>query len=82
MQSENIQFPVYLKYKNNTSYYRIDSLESFVELQKMGTKVFKYEIKAKIYPDRLRILDMIVNEEQLWSTIDSEEFNALAGLVD
>lgn len=77
MQTENIQFPVYLKYKNNTSYYRIDSLSSFVELQKMGTKVFKYEIKAKIYPDKLRILDMIANEENLWTVISKEEFESI-----
>lgn len=52
-------FPVYRKRVNDKHYYRIDGVESFVELQVVGDKVFQFEFSAKIYPDKVMINDML-----------------------
>ncbi|MES2799506.1 MAG: hypothetical protein V4638_05785 [Bacteroidota bacterium] len=56
---KELQFPIYRKLSNNKSYYRIDGLDHFVELKMLGNKFLRYEINARQYPEKLRILDMI-----------------------
>ena len=70
-------FPVYRKYKNNTSYFRIESNERFIEIMRIGEKNYVMEIEAKQYPERLRIKDMIECKDGHWEEIKASEFEAL-----
>lgn len=56
---EDRQFPIYRKYSNEQRYYKILSPTHLIELQRLGKKLLKLELEAKIYPDKLFILDLI-----------------------
>ena len=72
-------FPQYRKYPTGTSYFKIESLEAFEEVQVMGSKRLVHRIEAKIHPDRMRILDMLNNHGDAWVEIDAEEYEGLLG---
>lgn len=72
-----MQFPQYRKLINERSFYRIDSFDSFTELQKIGTRVLAYTIKAEQYPEKLKILDMLKVEDPNFVVSNETEFNSL-----
>ncbi|MFA7272812.1 MAG: hypothetical protein WC044_03035 [Crocinitomicaceae bacterium] len=59
MSDKNIDFPQYRKLTNGLRLYKINSNNSFEELQMMGEKVFHFTIVAHQYPEKLRIMDML-----------------------
>jgi hypothetical protein len=59
MSDKNNQFPQYRKLPNGKSLYRIDSERLFIELHKMGSRWWLYNVEAKQYPEMLRIIDML-----------------------
>lgn len=66
---------MYRKYANDKSFFKIVSPEKFEEKQVVGRKVFHHIIEAKIYPDKLRIQDMIENTNNQWLESSEEEYN-------
>lgn len=54
-----MDFPQYRKLSNDRSFYRINSSDSFDELQVMGERIFLHRIQAEKYPEKLRIMDML-----------------------
>jgi hypothetical protein len=76
MNFEGIKFPLYRKYKNSKSYFKILGPEVFQEIKLFGSRYAISHFEAKIYPDRLFIHDLVSNEE-LTSNIAAEEFEAL-----
>jgi len=54
-----MDFPQYRKLSNDRSFYRINSNDSFDELQIMGERVFLHRIQAEKYPEKLRIMEML-----------------------
>ena len=54
-----MDFPQYRKLSNDRSFYRINSNDSFDELQIMGQRVFLHRIQAEKYPEKLRIMEML-----------------------
>lgn len=71
------EFPQYRKYRTGTSFFKIESLEAFEEVQLMGSRVLVHRVEAKIHPDRMRILDMLSNYGDAWVVIDAAEFEGL-----
>ena len=69
-----MQFPQYRKYKNMETYFKIISEKEFEEIKVVGKKYILHTVKAEQYPERLRIQDMLENEEELWDVITEEEF--------
>lgn len=76
MDDKNTDFPQYRKLTNNKSLYKVESERSFIELQKMGKSIFKFEIQARKYPEILRIQDMI-NCEVPFETSNKTEYEKL-----
>ncbi len=68
------QFPLYRKYPNNKSYFKLLSLTEFEEIQFIGNKGFIYRFEAKILPDRYFIRDMVDLKDKRWVEIESEEY--------
>ena len=75
-----MDFPQYRKLSNDKAYYKISSLDLFIELQQVGSTYFKYEFKAAQYPEKLKILDMLQLNGYLEST--EEEFNEKLRLIN
>lgn len=61
MNVEDINFPVYRKYKNNKSYFKIINPRLFEEIQVIGTKKIVKQIEAKLFPEVLFIQDLLMN---------------------
>jgi hypothetical protein len=76
MNFEDINFPVYRKYKNNKSYFKISGPEVFEEIKVFGARCSYSKITATLYPERLFIHDLIYRQE-LTENSDAREFEAL-----
>jgi hypothetical protein len=74
-------FPIYRKLSNEKSYYKIVSAESFIELQKIGTKTRRHTIIAQQFPEKLRIQDMILLVDGFLSSNETE-FESMDRLVE
>ncbi|MEM9022172.1 MAG: hypothetical protein AAGB22_00425 [Bacteroidota bacterium] len=70
-------FPIYRKYTNNKSYFKIHSPEAFDELQLLGKRCTVHHFEAKIHPDRMYIQDMIANTQGNWEAITAAEYEAV-----
>jgi hypothetical protein len=76
MNFEGINFPVYRKYKNSKSYFKISAPDRFEEIKLFGSRFSITRVEAKIYPDRLFIGDLVFNHE-LTESIESSEYEQL-----
>lgn len=63
-------FPIYLRFQNNKHFFKILSETEFEEITVIGEKYEVFFFKADIYPEKLRIQDMIKNEKGTWDSID------------
>ncbi len=68
------QFPVYLKYPHNKTFFRIIDETSFDQLDIIGTGYHLYHFKAKVYPDRLLLMDMMDNKGGHWLPSSAAEW--------
>jgi hypothetical protein len=69
-----LNFPVYRKYKNGKSYFKIISATNFTEVQMVGNKKMVHHITANTYPEKLLIHDMLHNFSAHWDAITEAEF--------
>ena len=74
MAFEDIQFPGYRKYKNNTSYFKILSRNSFEENQIIGAKTKLNFIIATQLPEMNHIYDLVYNPSQFCLEITENEY--------
>lgn len=72
-----MEFPIYRKYFNGMSFYKIISLIEFEEKQMIGSKVHKHHVIASQFPEKLRIKDMIECKDKLWSAMTDTEYIGL-----
>ncbi len=75
--SETPDFPVYRKYHNNSSFFKIISSNQFEEVKKLPDGFSHFIFEAKILPDRNYIQDMLYNYDLHWEVIEKEEFDEM-----
>ncbi len=71
-----VVYPIYLKYSNNKSFFKITAADAFEELQVMPSAYSIHRIKATTLPDRNYIHDMVQNEGERWEAITQEEYQS------
>ncbi len=69
-------FPVYRKYPNNKSYFKVLSPDTFEEVLVMGRYYSVHRFTAKILPDRNLISDMLDLSQGHWVISDESEHEA------
>ena len=74
MKSEGINFPLYRKYKNNKSYFKIVSPQVFEEIQLIGNKKVFRQTEAKLYPEKMFVMDLISNFSEMADEITEAEY--------
>ena len=74
MAFEDIQFPVYRKYKNNNTFFKITSRNRFEEIQIIGARVKLNVITTNQFPEMNHIYDLVYNHEGLGSEITENEW--------
>jgi hypothetical protein len=75
MNFEDINFPVYRKYKNNKSYFKIINPRLFEEVQIIGSKKVIKQIEANLYPEMNFIRDLVYDYKEMADEIQEEEYN-------
>ena len=74
MVNQDIDYPIFRKYDNNRSFFKVVSPTQFIEIQVMGSTYFRYEMNAKILPDFHLINDMISKHNGHWISCTEIEF--------
>jgi len=74
MNFEGINFPLYRKYKNNKSYFKIINPRLFEQIQVIGSKSRLLQIEAKIFPELNFVRDLILNYEAMAKEITEQEY--------
>lgn len=77
MKIEDIQFPVYRKYKNNKSYFKIINPLEFEQIQVVGAKKIVSHTEAKLFPERSFVHDLIFNYKEMAEEIGEGEYMAI-----
>jgi hypothetical protein len=72
-----MEFPLFRKYPNEKSYFRIERPTELLELKLVGQVWIKYTVKATQYPEIVMIRDLMT--EGL--VITEEEFNIVLSKV-
>ncbi len=67
-------YPVFRKYSNNKSYFKVLTANEFEEINVLGSNFWIYRFEAKILPDRYLIRDMIEMEGGRWQPISEKEY--------
>lgn len=75
-------FPVFLRIIDGNSVYRILSETSFTEVQRIGQRYVTHQIEALTWPERLRIADMLANDDGSLMAIPEDQFNDWLGRVE
>ncbi len=57
-------YPIFRKYTTGSSYFKIDSERSFMELKVIGKHVETYNIEVSQYPEILFIQDLIACSQE------------------
>ena len=77
MNKPAITYPLYRKYSNNKSLFKINSPTQFEEIQILGAKKVFHSFTAKILPDRNFIHDLIFDYEKHWVLCNQQEYEDL-----
>ncbi|CAG5085253.1 hypothetical protein [Parvicella tangerina] len=67
-------FPVYRKYTNKNTFFKILSENEFEEISQLGNQLVSYHVIAHQYPEQLRIMDMIGCKDDIWCEISKDEY--------
>ncbi len=70
-----MEFPIYRKYVGIDVWFKLISSTEFIEYKKLGTKLLEDHIKAKIFPEKQFIQDMINFYENRWIEVSEEDLN-------
>lgn len=74
MDLKDINFPVYRKYKNNKSYFKIIQANLFEEIQLIGSKKTIKQTEAKQYPEMVFIRDLVLDYSEMAVEITEDEY--------
>ena len=69
-----MNFPVYRKYKNGKSYFKIINPLLFEEIQVIGTKKVTKQTEAKLFPEKNFVNDLLFNFKEMANEISEEEY--------
>ena len=81
MSNRDSKFPIYRKSVNSLNFYCVISESRFIELQAVGSRWFRYELVAEIWPTRLLIADLIACADAAYLLSTEEEFLEIAAKV-
>ncbi len=79
MRAQDKEFPIYRKYKNNKSYFKIINPRLFEEVQALGQQRIIKLVEAKQFPEMVFINDLIANYSAMADEITEKEYEAFKG---
>lgn len=76
-KNQSYKFPVYLKYINEKSFFKVSDADTFEQVIRIGSHIEVMVYKANDYPTRLFISDMLANEGKRWVKISESEYQSI-----
>lgn len=67
-------FPIFLKYKQHATYFKINSLNNFEELRILGNYFNLSKHDVMILPDRVFVADLLEDKGERLEKITKHEF--------
>jgi hypothetical protein len=77
MNFEDMKFPVYRKYKNNKSYFKIINPTQFEEVQVIGSRKIIKLTEARLFPEKMFVKDLVMNYKEMAEEITEEEYEGI-----
>ena len=74
MKFEDIVFPVYRRYKNGKSYFKIINENTFEEVRSLGSRRLVSVTVARLFPEKNFIRDLVFNYQEMAEQITMEEY--------
>ena len=56
---DETRFPLYRHSANGLNWYRVESATEFTEVQQVGRRYVAHRVKAVIYPEKVRVMELI-----------------------
>jgi hypothetical protein len=75
------EFPKFRKYSNNSSYFKILSMEYMEEKKALGSNFMFFEINAKSYYEKYQIKDLLECSFENIVRIEEGEYNAIVSKI-
>jgi len=69
-----MKFPVYRKYKNNKSYFKIINPTLFEEVQVIGNRKIIKIIEARLFPEKMFVKDLVMDYKKMADEIAEQEY--------
>lgn len=76
-----MNFPVYRKYTNGRSFFKIIHPLALEEIQVIGTRRLLHKLDAKLHPDRLFIADLLAPDGPAVPITEREYLVAAEGAI-
>lgn len=77
----SISFPVYRKYKNEKSWFRITGPDSFEEIRIIGSRFDKSSHQVKTLPERNFILDLVFHYHEFAQEITAADYSRIDAML-
>ena len=82
MNFEDIQFPLYRKYRNNRNYFKIINPRLFEELIIIGKSVQLRTVEVRQFPEQNFIRDLVYSYSEMAEEIGEHEYEKVReGLI-
>ncbi len=78
---EGHPWPQYRRMRDGRHVYRIESFDRFTELQRIGTRWVRHTVQVTMYPEMLRVRDMIAGGDGLYEPMTASEWTFLEDQV-
>ncbi len=72
-----MNFPIFRRTADDKHFYCIEAEDRFIELQRIGSRAVLHRVQASLYPERLRIHEMIHGDEGRYSELMPKEWSDL-----
>lgn len=76
------EFPILRRTADGRHLYRIDGMERFTELQRIGKQWVLHEVKADAYPEKVRIMEMIHGDDGRYIPLEEGEWDAVFRTIE
>lgn len=79
---EPVNYPVYRRYKNGQSWFKVTGETAFEEIRKMGMRYLKSLHTVKILPERVMLHDLVFDFANFADEISDQEYILVESLVE
>lgn len=71
------EFPMLRRTEDGTHLYRIEGMDRFTELQRIGKRWVKHVVEARAYPEKVRIVEMVQGDHGRYLPLSEGEWEAV-----